>query len=185
GAVLHCVPTHSGRRARSESLWHLRHPQVAHSRLLRREADPQRPGSRSGVHPDGRHRVRHLWSRAGVGHECNSAMLGPFPVVGDCVSDEECLSMAFIEEEAIRPGDLGIWHMPSLEPGEQYASKWLLEDSAGEFWLACKYFAVRYRPGFHVPVARVVLMVSGDPGSMDAELSARMACQIRELRTRP
>lgn len=104
-------------------------------------------------------------------------------MVGDCVSDEEHLAMAFIEQESIRPGDLGIWCMPSLEPRERYASKWLLEDSSGEYWLACKYFAVRYQPGFHVPVARVVLVVSGEPGSMDVMLSAQMAGEIRELRT--
>lgn len=109
-------------------------------------------------------------------------MLGPFSVVGDCVSDDERLAMAFIEQESIRPGDLGIWFMPALEPGEQYASKWLLEDAAGSFWIACKYFAVRYRPDFHVPVGRVVLIVSGDPGSLDPDLSAQMANEIRELR---
>lgn len=109
-------------------------------------------------------------------------MLGPFPVVGDCVSDEECLSLAFIDYASIRPGDLGIWFMPSREPGEQYASKWLIADSAGEFWLACKYFAVRYRPDFHVPVARVLLILKGEPGSLDPELSARMAQEILALR---
>jgi hypothetical protein len=112
-------------------------------------------------------------------------MLGPFPVVGDCVSDEERLAMAFIECETIRPGDLGIWFMPSQEPGEQFASKWLLEDAAGEYWLACKYFAVRYRPEFHKPVGRVLLILSGDPGSMDAELSLKMAAEISELRAHP
>lgn len=111
-------------------------------------------------------------------------MLGPFPVVGDCVSDEECLAMAFVEQEAIHPGDLGIWYMPSREPGEQYASKWLMADSSGELWLACKYFAVRYRPDFHVPVARVLLIVSGDPGSLDPELSARMSNEILDLRAK-
>lgn len=110
-------------------------------------------------------------------------MIGPFPVVGDCVMESERIAMAFIEYEPICHGDLGIWFMPSLESGEQYASKWLI-DSDG-WWLACKYFAVRYRPGFHVPVARVVMMVSGEPGSVDPVLSARMAAEIRELRANP
>lgn len=94
--------------------------------------------------------------------------------------------MAFIEyTSALVSGDLGIWFMPSLEPGEQYASKWLLVDQSGEKWLACKYFAVRYSPDFHKPVARVVLIVSGDSGSLEPELSARMASEIAGLRANP
>jgi len=103
-------------------------------------------------------------------------------MVGDCVSDEERMALAYIEHEPIHPGDLGIWFMPSLEKGEQYASKWLLEDSSGEFWLACKYFAVRFLVGYHIPIARVVAVVSGDPGTLDAELSARMASEVSDLR---
>lgn len=113
-------------------------------------------------------------------------MIGPFPVVGDCVSDEERMSMAFIEyTSTLASGDLGIWYMPSLEPGEQYASKWLLIDQSGKSWLACKYFAVRYRPGFHVPIAKVVLIISSGLGSLDPELSDRMSSEIRDLRANP
>jgi hypothetical protein len=112
-------------------------------------------------------------------------MLGPFPVVGDCVSDEERHALAYIDHEPLRDGDLAIWYMPSREPGEQYASKWLIADSAGGLWIACKYFAVRYRPEFHVPVARVVLILAGESGSFDPELSAKMAGEIRSLRANP
>lgn len=112
-------------------------------------------------------------------------MLGPFPVVGDCVSDEERASFAFIDYAPLSHGDLGIWHMPSQAHGQQYASKWLLQDSAGEWWLACKYFAVRFRPEFHKPVARVVLIVSGEPGSLDPALSMQMSDEILELRRSP
>jgi len=94
--------------------------------------------------------------------------------------------MAFIEyTSTLASGDLGIWYMPSLAPEEQYASKWLLVDKAGSEWLACKYFAVRYRPGFHVPIARVVLILSGGAGSLDPALSARMAHEIQQLRSDP
>lgn len=112
-------------------------------------------------------------------------MLGPFPVVGDCVSDEERLAVAYIEYETVRVGDLGIWFMPSLAPGEQYASKWLVQDAAGELWLACKYFAVRYRADFHKPVGRVVVILSAEAGSLNPELSAQMAEEIRKLRGQP
>lgn len=112
-------------------------------------------------------------------------MMGPFRVVGDCVSEEECMAVAFVEAETIRHGDLGVWFMPSLEPSEQYASKWLLMDGAGEWWLACKYFAVRYRQDFHIPVARVSVIISGEPGSLEPELSARLASEVRALRANP
>ena len=112
-------------------------------------------------------------------------MLGPFPVVGDCVSEEECKAVAFIECEPIHHGDLGLWYMPSLEPDEQYAAKWLLADSSGEWWLACKFFAVKFRTGFHIPVGRVSYIISGDPGSLNAELSVSMAGEIHDLRANP
>jgi hypothetical protein len=110
-------------------------------------------------------------------------MLGPFPVVGDCIAESERLAVAYIECEPIRAGDLGIWFMPSREAGEQYAAKILVD--CGGWWLACKYFAVRYREGFHIPVGRVVGMIPGEPGSFDPELSARMTEQILELRANP
>jgi hypothetical protein len=112
-------------------------------------------------------------------------MLGPFPVVGDCVSDEERLSLAFIECKSVRAGDLVIWFMPSRDDGEQYAAKWLLVDEVGGYWLACKYFAVRYRPEYHVPVARVALIVSGDSGTLNADISSKMAHEIQALRANP
>lgn len=110
-------------------------------------------------------------------------MLGPFPVIGDCVSEKECIAYAYIEYETIRPGDLGIWHMPSQD--EPYASKWLVQDSAGGYWLACKYFAVRFRPDFHVPIARVVEIFCGENGSLDPVLSASMTQEIVDLRSSP
>jgi hypothetical protein len=110
-------------------------------------------------------------------------MIGPFPVIGDCVLESDQRAMAFIEFESLCDGDLGIWFMPSREPEEQYASKWLVMSDG--WWLACKYFAVRYRPGFHIPIGRVTAIVSGGPGSFEPDLSARMAQEIRELRTAP
>lgn len=109
-------------------------------------------------------------------------MLRWFPVVGDCVSDEERMAMALIDQTPIQHGDLGLWFMPSLEPGEQYAAKWLLADSGGDWWLACKFYAVKFRADFHVPIGRVSHIVSGEAGSLDPDLSARMANEIRELR---
>lgn len=111
-------------------------------------------------------------------------MTGPFPVVGDCVGSEERYAAAMLEKLPVRHGDLGIWFMPSLPAIDQYACKWLLSVD-GEFWLACKYFAVRYRPDFHRPVARVVAIVSGDPGSFDPVLASRMAREIALLRAKP
>lgn len=110
-------------------------------------------------------------------------MKGPFPVVGDCVMDAERLALAYIDFAPICDGDLGIWFMPTRVPGEQYASKWLVQ--SGGWWLACKYFAVRYRPEFHVPVARVAVMVTGEEGSLDPELSARMNAEVCALRSNP
>lgn len=112
-------------------------------------------------------------------------MMGPFPCVGDCVSDTQRFSLAFIEALPIRDGDLAIWHMPQLEAGEQYACKWLVADSHGEFWLACKYFAVRYRQDFHKPIARVVTIVSGDEGTFEPELAERLMNEMIELRANP
>jgi hypothetical protein len=40
-------------------------------------------------------------------------------------------------------------------------------------------------PEFHVPVARVVLILAGESGSFDPELSAKMAGEIRSLRANP
>lgn len=94
--------------------------------------------------------------------------------------ESERIALAFIEYESVRDGDLGIWFMPSREPGEQYASKWLVWSDG--WWLACKYFAVRYKPDFHFPVARVARIVAGEPGSLNPSLSARMSAEIQELR---
>jgi hypothetical protein len=112
-------------------------------------------------------------------------MQGPFPCVGDCISDEHRLAAAYIDSISIRAGDLGIWFMPSCEAGEQYACKWLVQDSAGRAWLACKYFAVRYRPDFHRAAGRVVAIVSGDRGTFDEPLAVRLSSEMRQLRASP
>lgn len=95
------------------------------------------------------------------------------------------MAIAFIDHETVHHGDLVVWKMPSLELADQFATKWLLADSAGDWWLACKFYAVRYRAGFHVPVARVVRILAGERGSMDLELSMRMSEEIRALRASP
>jgi hypothetical protein len=116
----------------------------------------------------------------------SKTMSGPFQIVGDCIADEHRLGGAYIEDRmSIRTGDLGIWFMPSQPEGEQYACKWLVQDSAGDGWLACKYFAVRYRPDFHKAAGRVVGIVLGAPGTFDEPLSQRLAQGMRDLRASP
>jgi len=110
---------------------------------------------------------------------------GPFPCVGDCISDEHRLAAAYTDALSIRTGDLGIWFMPSCEPGDQFACKWLVQDSSGRGWLACKYFAVRYRPGFHRAAGRVVAIVNGEPGTFDETLALRLASEMAQLRASP
>lgn len=115
----------------------------------------------------------------------SKTLQGPFPCVGDCIADEHRLSAAYVDSLSIRTGDLGIWFMPSCQEGEQYACKWLVQDSAGRGWLACKYFAVRYRPDFHRAAGRVVAIVSGEPGTFDEPLSLRLSAEMQQLRANP
>lgn len=115
----------------------------------------------------------------------SKTLQGPFPCVGDCISDEQRLAAAYIDSLSIRSGDLGIWFMPSCDPGEQYACKWLVQDSAERGWLACKYFAVRYRPDFHKGAGRVVAIVNGEPGTFDEPLTKRLAAEMAQLRAAP
>ena len=112
----------------------------------------------------------------------STTMQGPFPCVGDCVCDQHRLAAAYIDSLSIRVGDLGIWFMPSCATGEQYACKWLVQDSAGRAWLACKYFAVRYRSDFHRAAGRVVAIVSGELGSFDESLAKRLSAEMLQLR---
>jgi hypothetical protein len=115
----------------------------------------------------------------------STTLTGPFPCVGDCVSSAHHFAAAYIDSLSTRAGDLGIWFMPSLQPSEQYACKWLVQDSAGHGWLACKYFAVRYRPEFHKAAGRVVAIVTGEPGSFDEVLAKRLASEMAQLRASP
>lgn len=115
----------------------------------------------------------------------SKTLQGPFPCVGDCIDDQQRLAAAYMDSLSIRSGDLGIWFMPSCEVGEQYACKWLVQDSAGRGWLACKYFAVRYRPDFHKAAGRVVAIVNGEPGSFDEPLAKRLAAEMAHLRASP
>jgi len=115
----------------------------------------------------------------------SKTMQGPFACVGDCICDRHRLAAAYIDSISIRSGDLGIWFMPSCEAGEQYACKWLVQDSAGRGWLACKYFAVRYRPDFHRAAGRVVAIVSGEPGTFDEPLANRLSAEMFQLRASP
>lgn len=115
----------------------------------------------------------------------SKTIAGPFPCVGDCISDGHHLAAAYVDSLSTRDGDLGIWFMPSQPSGEQYACKWLLQDSAGRAWLACKYFAVRYRPEFHKAAGRVVAIVNGGIGTFDDTLSKRLADEMVQLRAAP
>jgi hypothetical protein len=117
--------------------------------------------------------------------EQSRTIQGPFAVVGDCISASTSLSAAYIDSLPLRHGDLGIWFMPSLPPGEQYACKWLLQDCQETLWLACKYFAVRYRRDFHQAVARVVSIVSGEAGTFDVVLAERLSREMAGLRASP
>lgn len=117
--------------------------------------------------------------------EQSKTLQGPFPCVGDCISDQHRLAAAYVDSLSIRTGDLGIWFMPSLKPDEQYACKWFVQDSAGRDWLACKYFAVRYRPEFHKAAGRVVAIVTGEPGTFDAPLAQRLSAEMNQLRAAP
>jgi len=112
-------------------------------------------------------------------------LAGPFPMVGDCVCEQELRALAFTDELPIRVGDLGIWQVPNPDPAEQYACKRLVADGADILWLACKYFAVKYRPDFHKAVARVVAILSDTPGTLDPELSARLHKEMQTLRQQP
>jgi len=115
----------------------------------------------------------------------SKTLQGPFKCVGDCVSDVHRVAAAYIDSLSVRNGDLGIWFMPSRASGEQFAAKWLVEDSAGRAWLACKYFATRYKPEFHHAAARVVAIVQGEPGTFDRPLARRLAKQMTALRAAP
>lgn len=115
----------------------------------------------------------------------SQTLRGPFPCVGDCVSDTHRVAAAYIDSLSVRNGDLGIWFMPSRSPGEQFAAKWFIEDSAGRAWLACKYFAVRYRPAFHHAAARVVAIIQGPPGTFDRPLARQLAKEMATLRAAP
>lgn len=115
----------------------------------------------------------------------SKTLMGPFPCVGDCISAETRYAAAYMDSINVGAGDLGIWFMPSCEAGEQFACKWLVQDGRGSGWLACKYFAVRYRPGFHRAAGRVVAIVSGELGSFDTSLACRLAAEMRDLRACP
>jgi hypothetical protein len=115
----------------------------------------------------------------------STTLKGPFRCVGDCVTDRHYVAAAYVDTLSVRDGDLGIWFMPSQSAGEQFASKWLVCDSAGRAWLACKYFAVRYRPDFHKAVARVVAIVRGEDGTFDRPLARRLAKEMAALRNSP
>jgi hypothetical protein len=110
---------------------------------------------------------------------------GPFQCVGDCVTDRHYVAAAYVDSLSVRDGDLGIWFMPSLPADEQFACKWLVADSAGRAWLACKYFAVRYRPDFHKAAGRVVAIVRGKPGTFNRALARRLAKEMADLRNAP
>jgi hypothetical protein len=110
---------------------------------------------------------------------------GPYQCVGDCISEDRRFSAAMIDTLSIRLGDLGLWFMPSLEPGEQYACKWFVADSAGRTWLACKYFAVRHCPDFHYAAGRVVAIIEGERGTFDEPLASRLASEMAGLRANP
>src|SRR5947207_12834544 len=129
----------------------------------------------------------------------SSTLLGPFRVVGDCLSEEECPMFAWADTALpIRSGDVGIWHLPSREPGphppagttwvpqvEAEATKWLVTVD-GVDWIANKYFAVRRDPTFHVPFALVVAVkrFPGPPLEDPAE-SRRLKEEALELRANP
>lgn len=115
----------------------------------------------------------------------SDTLSGPYPCVGDCIGDENRYAAAYVDSLSTRAGDLGIWFMPSLQPDEQYACKWLVQDSAGRPWLACKYFAVRYRPDFHKAAGRVVAIVTGELGTFDEPLAKRLAAEMAQLRASP
>lgn len=115
----------------------------------------------------------------------SKTLMGPYPCVGDCVCDEHRYAAAFVDSLSVRSGDLAIWRMPSLASDEQYACKWLVADSAGRKWLACKYFAVRYRADFHHAVGRVVAIVEGEPGTFDEPLAQRLNNEMMNLRESP
>lgn len=117
--------------------------------------------------------------------QTSATLSGPYPCVGDCIDDQDRFAAAYVDSLSIRDGDLGIWFMPSQEPGEQYACKWLLADAAGRAWLACKYFAVRYRADYHKAIGRVVAIVTGEPGTFDEPLAQMMSAQIAALRASP
>lgn len=117
--------------------------------------------------------------------QTSTTITGPYPCVGDCICDQHRFSAAYVDSLAVRDGDLGIWFMPSQETGEQYACKWLLADSAGRAWLACKYFAVRYRADYHKAVGRVVAIVTGEPGTYDEPLAQILSAQMTALRAAP
>lgn len=110
---------------------------------------------------------------------------GPFRCVGDCVSEHEAYAAAYVDSLCVRDGDLGLWFMPCRPEGDQYAAKWLLADDAQRLWLACKFFAVRYRPDYHFAIGRVVAIVRGEPGTFDDGVSERMRMEITALRRSP
>lgn len=128
--------------------------------------------------------VSLYWADDGF-DEDSRTLDGPYEVVGDCISEHSTLAMAWIDVLPVRAGDLGLWFMPSLPVGEQYSCKWLLQDSAGRAWLACKYFAVRYRPDFHRAAGRIVKIVRGDPGTFNPSLAQRLRGEMLSLREAP
>jgi hypothetical protein len=91
------------------------------------------------------------------------------------------------------------WSLPSLKPGhklasgamgapqgEQETTKWFYVIDGIEL-LVCKYFAVRRRPEFHVPFARLVAEVRYPPGwpTEDPAESRRIADEMRDLQRNP
>jgi hypothetical protein len=87
----------------------------------------------------------------------SDTLVGPIECVGDCVHPHSEVAAAVWIDTALPPrdGDLIAWHMPEQSSGERTATKWFLVID-GEQWIACKYFAVRRRPGWHIAAGRVV-----------------------------
>jgi hypothetical protein len=127
-------------------------------------------------------------------------LVGPFHIVGDCLSEQDLPGLAWLDTALpIRSGDTVTWCLPSLQParrpvpdaacapqGEQESTKWYVVIDGVEL-LVCKYFALRRRPDFHTPFARLVAEVRyplGWPIDDPAE-SRRIAAEMRELQANP
>jgi hypothetical protein len=114
---------------------------------------------------------------------------GPIRGVGDCVYPHAEVPALFWVDTALPPrhGALMLWYMPEQLAGEQTLGKWFLIVD-GQQWIACKYFAARRCPGWHVAAGRVVAELRGPIGMknpVNPELSAQLAEEMRELRANP